>query len=193
MVTPDDISRVLQEAAGPLSVDEIASQTGGDIRACDAILWQCPEHFVWQPGQKWTMANTKARAPHVEVTVAPDSRSNMMSAADPKALRAFTLSSGLTVAVHRRPLDSDAFFTVRSAGNTVTLTLNSMHELFSLLPLPFEAGENEASYKELCEILLTAWALYEDGLPGGSTKRATEDARLLWGRRTIEMLRERDT
>jgi hypothetical protein len=192
MVTADDISKVLEQATDPLTVSEIASKAGGDVRECEAILWQAPERFVWQPGQKWTPANAKSRASRAEVVDAPDSRSNMMSAAAPHELRAFTLSSGITIAVNRRPLDSDAFFAVRSAGNTITLTLNSMHEIFSDLPLPFDTAEREGSYKELCEILLSAWALYEDGLPGGSTKRATEDARLLWGRRAIEMLRERD-
>jgi hypothetical protein len=191
MVTPDDITRVLVESAEPLAVGEIAARTGGGVGACDAILWQTPEQFVWQPGHKWTVANLKPHPSHDEMASAPDARSNMMSATSPRELRAITLSSGLTIAVNRRPLDSDAFFSVRSAGNTITLTLNSTHDLFSDLPLPFEAGHDEGSYKELCEILLGAWALYEDSLPGGSAKRATEDVRLLWGRRAIELLEER--
>ena len=190
MVTPDDITRVLRESAEPLSVSEIASKAGGDIRDCDAILWQTPERFVWQPGHKWTIASPKSRAAPKSVADAPDTRSNIISVAAPRELRALTLSSGLTISVYRRPLDSDAFFTIRSAGNTITLTLNSMHELFSNRPMPFENSHDDSPYKELCQILFAAWALYEDGLPGGSTKRATEDARLLWGRRAIEMLRE---
>ena len=191
MVTTDDIAKTLREAAEPLTVDEIATRIGGDIRECDAILWQNPGEFVWQPGQKWTVAHAKHCRSRVDPVDAPDARSSMMSAVAPKELRAFTMSSGLTVAVHRRPLDSDAFFTVRSAGNTITLTLNSTHEIFGDLPLPFESGGGGEGFSELCEVLLTAWALYEDGLPGGSTKRATEDARLLWGRRAIEVLRDR--
>lgn len=193
MVTSDDIAKTLREAAEPLTVGDIAARIGGDIRECDAILWQNPGEFVWQPGQKWTVANPKHRRSRVGPVDAPDARSSMMSAAAPKELRAFTMSSGLTVAVHRRPLDSDAFFTVRSAGNTITLTLNSTHEIFGDLPLPFESGVGGEGFRELCEVLLTAWALYEDGLPGGSTKRATEDARMLWGRRAIEVLRDRAT
>lgn len=195
MTSIDDIIRALYEAGEPLSVVEIASRLGGDVRECDALLWQNPGEFVWQPGQKWTTANNKEPDSRDDQVDAPDARSSMMTATGPKELRAFTMSSGLTVAVHRRPLDSDAFFTVRSAGNTITLTLNSTHEVFIDLPLPFDAetsGETEA-YKELCEILLSAWALYEDGLPGGSTKRATEDARLLWGRRVVEVLMDRGT
>ncbi|KUI25579.1 hypothetical protein AU196_22470 [Mycobacterium sp. IS-1742] len=191
MAMLEAIQRVLEEAAEPLAVTDIAARANCDIRECDAVLWQNPGHFVWQPGQKWTVATAKHRATDNERVDAPDARPNMMSAAEPKELRAFTMSSGLKVAVNRRPLDSDAFFTVRSAGNTLTVTLNSMHELYAELPVPFEA-EGEEGFKELCETLLTAWALYEDGLPGGSVKRATEDARLLWGRRAVEVLRERE-
>lgn len=193
MVTSDDISAALQDAEEPLTVSEIAMRTGSEVRECDAILWQNPDRFVWQPGQKWTVANTKERRSIADRVDVPDTRSNMMATATPKQLRAFTMASGLTVAVNRRPLDSDAFFTVRSAGNAITLTLNSTHELFAHLPVPFETSGADANFRDVCEVLLTAWALYEDGLPGGSAKRGTEDARLLWGRRAIEVLRDRET
>lgn len=193
MVTADDIEHTLREAAEPLTAGEIAAQLGGDVSECDTILWQDPERFVWQPGQRWTHARSKPRGGDDGRLDAPDTRSNLMSAAVPKELRAFTLSSGLTVAVNRRPLDSDAFFTVRSAGNTITLTLNSTHQLFTDLPVPFESNSPDDDFGTLCEVLLSAWALYEDGLPGGSSKRAIEDVRLLWGRRAIEVLRDRST
>jgi hypothetical protein len=193
MVTVAAIREVLLDAAQPLTVGEIAKRVGGDNRECDAILWGSPDEFVWQPGQRWTVAQVKQRGATSGGVDAPDARSNLMSTSAPKELRAFTMSSGLTLAVNRRPLDSDAFFTVRSAGNTITLTLNSTHELFVDLPIPFETTHDDDDFKTLCEVLISAWALYEDGLPGGSAKRATEDARLLWGRRAIEMLRERGT
>lgn len=192
MVTVDAITQVLMEAGEPLSVAEIADKVGGDVRECDTLLWQTPEKFLWQPGHKWTVANEKTRAMIAPMTDVPDARAQLVAANGPRQLRALTLSSGVVISVTRRPLDSDAFFSVRSAGNTVTLTLNSAHELFTTLPMPFDDRSDDASYKELCEVLLSAWALYEDGLPGGSTKRATEDARLLWGRRVIEMLREQE-
>lgn len=195
MVDSDALHRALAEAGEPLTVSEIASRLGEpDTDALDAVLWENPDQFVWQPGHHWALASSKARANSSDGAIREDTRSNMLSGRAPRELRALTLSSGLTIAVNRRPIDSDAFFSVRSAGNTITLTLNSTHELFSDVPMPFEEESgNEIGYKELCEILLSAWALYEDGLPGGSAKRATEDARLLWGRRAIEMLREQDT
>ena len=42
----------------------------------------------------------------------------------------------------------------------------------------------------MLELLLEAWALYEDSIPGGSSRRAAEDIRLLWGRRATELLRD---
>ena len=190
MVTVDAITQVLLNAVEPLSVAEIAEGVGGDIRECDALLWQTPEKFLWQPGHKWTVAKEKSRSTIAPIADVPDARAQLLNSGDPRQLRAVTLSSGVVISVTRRPLDSDAFFSVRSAGNTVTVTLNSSHELFTRLPMPFDDQSDSGSYKKLCEVLLGAWALYEDSLPGGSTKRATEDARILWGRRVIEMLRE---
>ena len=109
----------------------------------------------------------------------------------PRELRAITLASGLILKVRRTSLDSDAFFSVRSAGNTVELLINSNHEIFDGLPIPFE-GDPGGPHQQLLEIILGAWALFEDGVPGGSTRRALEDQRLLWGRRAIEMFRDRD-
>lgn len=187
----EEITEILRESSEPLAVGDIAVRTRADVRACDAILWQHPDEFLWQPGHRWTVATAKHRVSRDDHVDAPDITLNMMSAGEPKELRAFTMSSGLVVSVNRRPLDSDAFFSVRSAGNTLTLTLNSTHELFAELPLPFDPDEPGEGYKRLCEVLIAGWALYEDGLPGGAAKRAMEDARLLWGRRVIEVLRDR--
>lgn len=192
MTTADDIARVLEESAEPLTVDEIALTLGAGASDCEALLWQSHERFIWQPGRKWAVAEPKSLAVRQGVDDAPDGRSGLISPSDPRELRAFVLSSGLTISVSHRPLDTDAFFTVRSAGNTVALTLNSMHELFSGMPMPFVANK-PTSYKELCEVLLGAWALYEDSLPDGVLRRSAQDARHLWGRRSIELLRDRET
>lgn len=190
MVTLDDVIRILRNSPAPLTVSEIASAAGGDVRSCDALLWDNPEKFVWQPSHKWTLARTRAHVRRTDPPVAPDARSNDTESSSQASLRALTLSSGLTVSIDRRPLDTDAFFSVRSVGNRIALTLNSSHEVFAELPLPFEGASADDPYKALCEVLLTAWALYEDGIPEGSTRRSAQDARLFWGRRVVEILRE---
>ncbi|OBI07332.1 hypothetical protein A5715_17875 [Mycolicibacter heraklionensis] len=191
MTTADDIARVIEESAEPLTVDEIAVKLGAEASDCEALLWQSHERFIWQPGRKWAVAEPKSATARQGVSDAPDGRSGLVSPRDPQELRAFVLSSGLTISVSQRPLDTDAFFTVRSAGSTVALTLNSTHELFTSMPMPFSANKH-TSYKELCEVLLGAWALYEDGLPEGAPRRSAQDARHLWGRRSIEFLRGRE-
>ena len=190
MVTLDDVVSILRKSPVPLTVSDIASEAGGDVRSCDALLWDNPEQFVWQPGHKWTLARTRAHVRRTDPAAAPDARSTDSISSSQSSLRAVTLSSGLTVNIDRRPLDTDAFFSVRSAGNRIALTLNSSHEVFAELPLPFEGASKDDPYKALCEVLLTAWALYEDGSPEGSTRRSAQDARLFWGRRVVEMLRE---
>jgi hypothetical protein len=189
MVTLEDILRVLRESRTPLSVPEIAKEVGAEVRACDALLWQNTEDFVWQPGHRWTVARTRSHSRRHELPETPDARA-ADSTAPQDQLRALTLSSGLTIAIDRRPLDSDAFFSVRSVGNRIALTLNSSHEVFSELPLPFDGVSVDSPYKTLCEMLLSAWALYEDGIPEGSARRAAQESRLFWGRRVVEMLRE---
>ena len=100
------------------------------------------------------------------------------------------MAGGLSVRVSKRPLDSDAMFTVRSRGNVVELTLNSTHEIFVAFEMPFERHAGQTNGAGLIEVLLAAWALYEDSVPGGPSRRAVEDIRLLWGRRALEVLRD---
>jgi hypothetical protein len=190
MGTLDDIVRILRDSPAPLTVAEIASDAGSDTRACDAVLWDNPEYFVWQPGHRWTLARTRSHVSRGDLPEVVDARSADASGVNQSQLRALTLSNGLTIAVDRRPLDSDAFFAVRSIGNRIALTLNSSHEVFTELPSPFEGTLEDSPYKTLCEVLLSAWALYEDGIPEGPARRGAQDARLLWGRRVLEMLRE---
>ncbi len=190
MVNLEDILRILRESRTPLSVPEIAKEVGADVRVCDAILWQNTELFVWQPGHRWTVARTRSHSRRHDLPETADARGTESTGASQGQLRALTLSSGLTVVIDRRPLDSDAFFSVRSVGNRIALTLNSSHEVFSELPLPFDGVSVDSPYKNLCEVLLSAWALYEDGIPEGSARRAVQDSRLFWGRRVVEMLRE---
>ena len=161
-------------------------------REVDSILWASPKLFVWQPGHRWGLKAPKmAPDGRSHITSVSDSKDELLASRPAKELGALTLASGLTIKFSRRALDTDAFFSVKSVGNSIELVLNSTHEVFSRLPLPFDDAEGDASpYRELVEVLLSAWALYEDGVGDGPSKRPLEDARLFWGRRTIEMLRE---
>jgi hypothetical protein len=186
-VIPDSnrakVAEALQDADGPLSVSQLAATTGMSEREVDTLLWGSPDLFVWQPGHKWGTKSAKKRPGVVagkQVDVA-DSKSELMTAK----------SNGLTIQFRRRALDTDAFFTVRSSGNTVELTLNSMHEVFAQLPTPYDDAEaGDSPYKELVEVLLAAWALHEDSTSTTSARRQLVDARLFWGRRAIEIMRE---
>jgi hypothetical protein len=186
------VEQALSQSRVPLTVSQLAQLTGLGEREVDGVLWDRPALFVWQPGHRWSMKSAKSRpSTSAEATVA-DSKPELMASKPAKELGAFTLSNGLTIRIQRRALDTDAFFTVKSSGNTIELILNSVHEVFSRLPTPFDDDQPDGSspYRELIEVLLASWALYEDSSSGTNAKRTLEDARLFWGRRAIEMMRE---
>lgn len=188
----DIVVAALRDAEEPQTVGQVASVTGLDNKDVDRVVWSDPARFAWQPGHRWTLCGAKARPRGHYSDDVQEARSGGLSSNAPSELRAITLASGLTIRISRRPLDSDAFVTVRSAGNVLELVLNSTHELFGELPMPFRDDAGDSGYQRLVEVLLEAWALYEDSVPGGPARRATEDARLLWGRRVLEILRDSD-
>lgn len=186
----DRIAELLARAETPLTIPAIADRLEVSPHDVDRVIWGDPRRFAWQPGHCWTLGTEKPRPVAARSSAAEDARARPWTPADHVQLRAITLASGVVLKVSRRPLDTHAFFSVKSAGNEVELILNSTHELFSAYPMPFEEDTAGPQYKRLLELLLEGWALYEDSIPGGSSRRAAEDIRLLWGRRATELLRE---
>lgn len=191
----DDLGRRIEAALAvadaPITVLEVAERLGVTAHDVDRVIWGEPDRFVWQPGHRWALGAEKARpVAAIGNSSEEDARDRPLAPRGPVELRATTLASGVTLKVSRRPLDTHAVFTVKSVGNVIELILNSGHELFAELPMPFDDGLPEGDYQALAEVLLQAWALYEDSIPGGPSRRSAEETRLLWGRRIIELLRD---
>lgn len=189
------VARLLGSSHVPLSALEIADRLQLASEHVESILWGCPDRFAWQPGHRWALAADKTTPLRPSARVpGRDARPEMVAPRGTVHLRAVTLSSGTRLVVARRPMDSQALFSVRSAGNEVQLTLNSAHELFATFPMPFEGSDTGSDTSDrrtgLLELLLEAWALQEDATPTGQPKRSLEDVRLMWGRRAAELLRE---
>jgi hypothetical protein len=182
------ITTVLRTTGRPLLVSDIASAASMDEVDVDRILWSDPDRFLWQPGHKWTINAGRARPTHDQPKVETDTRVRPLAQAPPKQLRALTLSNGVSLKVTKYPTDSDAPFSVRSAGDSIELQLNTAHELFRKLPVPFDDNDDEPGYKRLAEVLLAAWVVYEDSIPGDLERRSATDARHMWGRSTIDAL-----
>ncbi|AEF41274.1 hypothetical protein [Hoyosella subflava] len=191
----DDLSRitdVLATAENPLSIPEIVELTGFDVAKVDALVWNNPDRFVWQPGHRWALTPEKGRGPQGLCSDVDDFRIRPMVPSASHELRAFTLSSGLFVRVTEQPIDSSAFFTVNSVGSTLEIAFNSTHELFDNLPIPFSERGNGTLHSKLLEVLIAAWALHEESIPSGPMRRELQEIRQLWGRRAIEVLRDRE-
>jgi len=103
------------------------------------------------------------------------------------------VSEGLRVQFTDADLDTPAFFSVRSMGGVLVVTLNTRHPVYENLleALPTDEGESESedpavlrerlgSAANGLRLLLAAWARYEDELEGGALDRA-QTARSDWG------------
>lgn len=186
----EQIVALLRTNEQVLTSAEISEGLEAPCREVDDVLWASPELFAWQPGHRWGLT-AKKTTPRFEVGISHrDTRATAISRREPEELRALTLESGVVLRVSKRALDSQALFTVRSQGSDVELILNAAHELFADFPIPFTDEVAPAQYKALLELLLQAWALYEDSIPPGPEKRELEDVRRLWGRRALELMTE---
>jgi hypothetical protein len=180
------IEELLAAAAGPLTTREIAVGVGCERAAAEQVVWGSPDRFDWQPGGRWTLAASKRSIQGASPTPAhEDTRDAVLDPPDATELRAIVLESGSVLRVVRRPLDTAAVFTVNQVGRDLQLVLNSAHEVFADLPMPFDE-EGGGDYKRLLELLLAAWAVYEAEVPTGTMRRELEDARLMWGRTLIK-------
>jgi hypothetical protein len=181
------VERILAESKKSLTLAEIANGLDAPISDVDHCLWTQPDRFIWQPGHRWALAEGKT--PFFEETelkeVIEEARTGETDGS--RELRATTLANGLQFRVVAQPSDSQAFFTIRSSGATLSLVVNSGHELFSDFPMPFADDDRPWGARALLELLLESWALHEATASSGD-KRRLEETRMLWGRHAVELL-----
>jgi hypothetical protein len=89
-------------------------------------------------------------------------------------------------------LESPVFFDVSSKGGSILVSLNANHPAYpKLVELLEESVENAdedelrmrlTSAREGLELLLFAWARYEDEQPNALARSRSQDARIDWGR-----------
>jgi hypothetical protein len=99
---------------------------------------------------------------------------------------------GLKYIFAHAELDAAGFFSVKSVGGAIIITLNTAHPAYKNLVETLEDNTpttDAALLQERLEnaadglkLLLTAWARYEDELPEGARKQTARDARNDWGR-----------
>ena len=176
----------------PISVSDIAAQLECASEEIDQVVWDRPQQFAWQPGHRWTLQAKKPAIGSPGLAAGQeDARSIPLAPRDTVELRAITLTSGVTLKIEKRPIDSSALFTTESRGSELRLTMNSSHPVFADHPMPFSASDGPNGYKDLTELLFEAWAVFEDGVPTGSDRRRLQDIRMMWGRRLAQLVSDR--
>ena len=113
-------------------------------------------------------------------------------------LAAQTVGRGLKYTFVEANLASPAFFDVKPRGGAVIVSLNINHpaynHLVELLQVDVEAPDEDelrtrlVSAREGLELLLMAWARFEDEQPDGPRRSRAQEARWDWGRMAREFL-----
>lgn len=113
-----------------------------------------------------------------------------------------TIDKGLKYRIDAAALETGAFFSVQSKGGVLLVTLNTEHPAYELLigaedpsVLPDEVAELKARLRasqEGLEMMLFAWARYEDEQLGDSRRQA-QRVRFDWGRMAEDFLDRRST
>ncbi len=113
-------------------------------------------------------------------------------------LAAQTVSRNLKYTFIKSNINSPAFFDVQSRGGAIIISLNVEHpaygHLIELLQDDVDVIEGElirdrlVKVREGLELLLMAWARYEDEQPDGSRRTKAQEARWDWGRVAREFL-----
>lgn len=115
------------------------------------------------------------------------------SPAEAQLLAAETVDKGLKYRIDVAALEGGAFFSVQPKGGVLLVTLNTDHPAYNLLlgardpsSLPDDTElltEKLISAQQGLEMMLFAWARYEDEQSGDSDhRRAVQNARHDWGR-----------
>jgi len=115
-------------------------------------------------------------------------------------LAAQTVNRGLKYTLTKSSLSSPAFFDVRSRGGSMIVSLNVDHPAYkhSLEILQQELDsldesnlkESIANARKGLELLLFAWARYEDEQPDGKRRLQAQEVRWDWGRMARDFLDE---
>lgn len=115
-------------------------------------------------------------------------------------LAATTVYDGLKYIFDVADLEGPAFFTVQSRGGVINVLLNSNHpayeRLVEVLEEEVESEDQDTLKSRLrrardgLELLLMAWARYEDEQPYGQLREKAENTRWDWGRVAKDFLRQ---
>lgn len=117
-------------------------------------------------------------------------------------LAAEIVGRGFKYEFRNAALSTPGFFDVQSRGGKIIITLNTQHPAYPRLIEVLEEDVETADAEELrfrlvraaegLDLLLSAWARYEDEQPDGPRKDKARDARWDWGRMARDFLNDED-
>ncbi len=118
-----------------------------------------------------------------------------------RELAARTVSSGIKYIFTHGEIETPAFFSVRTRGGALIITLNTSHPAYKHLMEILDDSDIEELTEEVLRsrltnawrglrLLLEAWARYEDEQIDGPPRQRVQDSRSDWGRVARQFLEE---
>jgi len=161
-------------------------ENSAEKKATDATAERIKEGHKGTSDLQEEEENENERKEDVEASLEGDGIENATELTD------WLFKSNLKYSFVEADVESHAFFTVKTKGGKILISLNTNHpaykNLVEVLELPTEGASLDdltlrlRNASEGLKLLLMAWARYEDEQPDGTLKSRAQDARQDWGR-----------
>jgi hypothetical protein len=161
-------------------------ENSAEKKATDATAERLKEGHKGTSDIQEEQASESQRKDEVETSLHGVGIENAAELAD------WLFKSNLKYSFVEADIESHAFFTVKTKGGKILISLNTNHPAYKNLVEVLESATEGATLDDLTlrlknasdglKLLLMAWARYEDEQPDGNLKNRAQDARQDWGR-----------
>lgn len=169
-------------------------ENSAEKKATDATAERIKEGHKGTSDVQEEQESESDRKEDVEATLEGEGIENATELTD------WLFKSNLKYSFVEADVESHAFFTVKTKGGKILISLNTNHPAYKNLVEVLESSTEGATSEDLTlrlrnasdglKLLLMAWARYEDEQPDGALKNRAQDARQDWGRIAKQFLQE---
>jgi hypothetical protein len=171
-----------------------ASQESPEAKATDVTNRRKSEGHIGKSDEQENQPEEK-KIDDVEKTLIDN---GIATAEEAKSMAAEIIGRSFKYEFRHAAIASPAFFDVQSRGGKIIIVLNTEHPAYTQLVDVLESDVEDSSVEDLrrrllrasdsLDLLVSAWARYEDEQPAGERLTRARDARWDWGRMARDFL-----
>lgn len=160
-------------------------------RLVNSVLFSEARHYVVYDKKTFTYRLREVESQEIDQAILSAAMPNGKYKNESQGIKARYMGRNDEYVFTTSQLTGPAFFETSAKSRTIQVVINENHPLFSSLDIlvePISNGDCNDMYQRLIqsrksvELLLAAWAKYENDQPDGPRKHKIEEARLEWGR-----------